>query len=77
MVGFAKDVRPLFTDTDIAHMGARGLDLNDHDDVMNNADLIYEKVTSGAMPPQSTGGVRWTKAQCDLFKSWQTGGCQP
>jgi hypothetical protein len=77
MVSFAKDIRPLFTDTDVAHMKARGLDLSKYDAVKKHADAIYAQVLSGLMPPEGTGGVRWTSAQCNVFQSWQTTGYQP
>ncbi len=76
-VGFAKDIRPLFTDMDVAHMKPAGIDLSSRDDVTAHADAIYATVSSGSMPPSSSGEPRWTDAMCALFKRWQTQGCPP
>jgi hypothetical protein len=74
-VSFAKDIRPLFTDLDVAHMKRAGMDLSSHDDVTAHADAIYQTVSSGSMPPPSAGEPRWTEDMCALFKRWQTQGC--
>ncbi len=76
-LSFAKDVRPMFTDTDIAHMKAAGLDLSDRDVVMAHADAIYATVLSGAMPPMASGEPRWTPEMCDRFKRWRDEGGAP
>ena len=74
---FARDIRPMFTDVDVEHMKAFGLDLSSHADVSENADSIYQTVSSGMMPPAKSGGVRWTPEMCELFKRWQDAGCPP
>jgi len=76
-LSFARDIRPLFTDTDVAHMKPAGMDLSDRDSVVTHADAIYRTVADGSMPPSASGGTRWTQAQCALFKQWQTEGCPP
>ena len=48
---FEKDIRPMFTDTDVDHMKAFDLDLSSRDDVQKHAAEIYETVTGGTMPP--------------------------
>jgi hypothetical protein len=73
-LSFAKDIRPLFTDLDVLHMKPAGIDLSSRDDVEKHADAIYETVTSGSMPPKSSGEARWTDATCALFQEWQTQG---
>lgn len=74
---FAKDIRPMFTDKDVAHMKPIAGDLSKWDDVKSNADAIYEVVVSGKMPPPDSGEPRWTSEMCDRFKRWQNEGCPP
>jgi hypothetical protein len=75
-LSFAKDIRPMFTDIDVAHMKNAGLDLSDKDSVTKSADAIYKTVSEGTMPPPSTG-ERWTPDMCARFKEWQNQGCPP
>ena len=74
-LSFAKDIRPMFTDLDVEHMKPFGMDLSSHDDVKMHADAIHSVVTSGGMPPSSSGEPRWSQEQCDRFQSWQNQGC--
>jgi len=74
-LSFAKDIRPLFTDTDVAHMKSFELDLSDRAAVQAHADAIYKTVSEGTMPPSSSGESRWTSDMCERFKRWQTQGC--
>ena len=76
-VSFVNDIRPMFTDMDVAHMKPNGIDLSSHDDVMNNADDILTNVTSGRMPPKSSGEPRWTSDMCNRFKTWIAQGYPP
>jgi len=73
-LSFATHIRPLFTETDIAHMSF-ALDLGNRDDVAKHADSILQVVTDGSMPPANSGGVRWTAEMCDTFKRWKEAGC--
>jgi tyrosinase len=75
-LSFAKDIRPLFTDTDVAHMKPAGMDLSNRDDVQLHADAIYRAVSDGAMPPPGSGKT-WTADMCERFKRWQNEGCPP
>lgn len=75
-LSFAKDIRPMFTDVDVAHMKNMGMDLSNKDDVEASADDIYKVVSDGSMPPANTG-ERWTPDMCARFKQWQTDGCPP
>lgn len=75
-LSFAKDIRPMFTDVDVAHMKRAGMDLSDKDTVTKNADAIYKVVSEGTMPPPNTG-ERWTPDMCAKFKDWQKQGCLP
>jgi len=74
-LSFAADIRPMFTDLDVAHMKPAGMDLSSRDDVAKHADAIYGTVLSGSMPPASSGEARWTAEMCARFKRWQEQGC--
>ncbi|MFZ0573758.1 MAG: hypothetical protein WA304_06095 [Candidatus Cybelea sp.] len=74
-LSFAKDIRPMFTDIDVAHMKIAGIDLSDRNEVMMHADAIYQTVSTGAMPPPSSGEAPWTADMCDRFKRWQAADC--
>ena len=73
-LSFARDVRPMFTDMDVAHMKNAKLDLSDRDSVFQHADAIYQTVTAGTMPPPSSGEPRWTPEMCATFKAWKEQG---
>jgi hypothetical protein len=68
---FARDIRPMFTQTDIDHMKF-AMDLSNRDSVFEHANAIYDAVLSGVMPPDKS--ARWSKEQCARFKSWQEQG---
>ncbi|MGR4065013.1 MAG: hypothetical protein ACLQPV_06155 [Vulcanimicrobiaceae bacterium] len=76
-LSFAKDIRPMFTEMDVAHMKGAGMDLSDRDAVKRNADAIYQTVSTGSMPPPPAGEPRWTSEMCDVFKRWHEQGCPP
>jgi hypothetical protein len=76
-LSFAKDIRPMFTDMDVAHMKPAGIDLSDLGSVKAHADAIYQTVSSGTMPPPSSGETRWSAQMCETFKQWQSQGCPP
>lgn len=77
-LSFRTDIRPMFTDTDVAHMvRASQLDLSDYQTVKTHAAAIYDAVATGAMPPANSGEPRWTEAMCATFQEWQTQGCPP
>ena len=68
----------MFTDMDIAHMKqSAGMDLSDRSSVLAHADAIYKTVSSGAMPPRSSGEPAWTPEMCEKFKRWRDEGAQP
>jgi hypothetical protein len=75
-LSFAKDIRPMFTDTDVTHMKAAGMDLSAYDDVKSHAVAIYAVVSEGTMPPPGTGET-WSEQMCGTFKQWQQQGCPP
>jgi len=71
-LSFEKDIRPLFTETDVAHMKPLGIDLSDAADVKANASAIYATVSNGSMPPPSSGETRWSEEMCERFKRWMS-----
>jgi hypothetical protein len=42
---------------------------------MTHADAIYQTVSTGAMPPPSSGETPWTAQMCERFKRWQAADC--
>ena len=71
-VGYDKDIKPLFTETDRSHMEFM-MDLWSYDDVKANANEILDAVSNGRMPP----GGPWPADKVDLVNRWIQGGCQP
>jgi hypothetical protein len=75
-VSWAKDVAPLFTSRDVAHMmqvtGGR-LDLSNAQSTEIWAYKVYGYVANGYMPP----GNPWTQAMVNTFGCWIQGGFQP
>jgi hypothetical protein len=81
IVGFAKDIRPLFTQIDIEHMSPF-FDLSDYDDVKDNAQSILQRLKGqqgAVMPPPPTkgGDGPWSAEKIELFQSWVDGGFNP
>ena len=72
-LSFAKDIRPLFRDGDIACMKPAGVDLGNAAwmCVPANAQLVYGAVSAGKMPPDAP----WAAERVSLFKSWMDAGC--
>ena len=56
-VSFATNIRPMFTDMDIAHMKNFGVLLDDFGFMRDpaNAHKVLNAVSSGAMPPSAPG----------------------
>ena len=77
-VSYANNIRPLFTDTDIAHMSFF-CDLSNYDDVKTNASDILDRlkgIGGNVMPPPKDGGP-WRQKNINLFATWISDGCQP
>jgi hypothetical protein len=68
---FQLHIKPLFTATDIAHMGKRGLNLASYDDVKNNSSDILDRLKDAGspMPPVADGGP-WPDEWISLFERW-------
>ncbi len=76
-LSFENDIRPMFTDLDVAHMKPAGIDLSSRSDVEASAAAIYDTVSEGSMPPPSSGETRWSTDMCERFKRWWDQGCPP
>jgi hypothetical protein len=77
-VSFATNIRPMFTDMDIAHMKNFGVLLDDFGFMRDpaNAQKVLNAVSSGAMPPSNSGETSWSPDQVELFRNWITDGYQ-
>jgi len=69
-VGYERDIRSLFRDTDVSAMSA-AFDLASYDDVRSNADKILVKLSDGSMPCDGP----WPADRVELFRSWMDAGC--
>ena len=80
-LSFARDIRPLFREVDISHMGRHGIKLDDYDFMSDpdNANKVLEVLSpqEGEPPSMPPGGPYWTEDQLALFAQWQTEGYQP
>ena len=77
-VSFAHDIRPLFTDMDVAHMKDFGVRLDDFDYMRDpaHAQSVLTMVSSGRMPPRRSGEPGWSPESVQLFQDWMAGGYQ-
>jgi hypothetical protein len=77
-VSFARDIRPLFRDVDIAHMKVHGIKLDDYTFMSDpdNADKVLGTLSphNGDPPAMPPGGPYWTADQLALFARWQNEG---
>jgi hypothetical protein len=69
IVGFERDVRPLFRESDRRSM-LFAFDLWSYDDVRANADAILDRVSDGSMPCDGA----WTPEQVDVLQRWVDAG---
>jgi len=66
-LSFAKDIRPLFRDQDIASMQrVANFNLSDYQDVRKRASDIYERLAQGSMPCDGA----WSEENVAKFKQW-------
>ena len=73
-ISFARDIRPLFRNSDIASMNrVSGLDLSNHAQVSAKADQILSRLETGDMPCDGA----WPDHQVQLFRKWIADGKQP
>ena len=73
MLGYRKDIRPLFRNTDVDAMKPRGLDLSSYADVRASADDILSRLQDESMPCDGP----WGQTAIDTFKQWITDGKLP
>jgi hypothetical protein len=73
MLGYAKDIVPLFRSTDVDAMKPRGLDLSSYADVRASADDILSRLQEGSMPCDGP----WEATAVDTFKQWIVDGKLP
>jgi hypothetical protein len=71
-ISFIADIRPLFTDMDVAHMANLGIRLDDFDFMRDpaRAQKVLNLVSSGAMPPRHSGEPSWSSERVQLFRDW-------
>jgi len=72
-VSFANDILPIVVKWR-SEMIWR-LDLGEYEDVKMNAQIIYNQIANGPMPPPPYPPL--TSDQIALFQQWITDGCQP
>ena len=72
---FAADIRPMFTDLDVAHMQAAGIDLASRDDCEKYALAIYHRKRRACRHREP--GKPWSAEMCERFKKWWDQGCKP
>jgi hypothetical protein len=77
-VSFAQDIRPLFTDMDIAHMKNFGVALDDFGYMRDpaHAQKVLDALSAGRMPPSSSGEPPWSPDNVQLFREWIAAGYQ-
>jgi len=69
-VSFAQDIRPLFTDIDVAHMRNLGVWLDDFDYMRDpsHAQRVLGQVSAGVMPPRRSGEPASSPKQSSSFE---------
>jgi hypothetical protein len=65
MPSFARDIRPMFRDSDVARM-LFAFDLGQYADVKTNAEAIYDRLADGSMPCDGA----WAADRVALFRQW-------
>jgi hypothetical protein len=72
VTSFDRDIRPLFTEDDRTEM-EYAFDLWSYDDVVGNAENIYERVADGTMPCFES----WSDTRVMTFRRWMNEGFPP
>jgi hypothetical protein len=68
---FENDIAPIFSQW-VDRMMWR-LDLSKYEDVKANAEIIYDQISQGGMPPPPYPGL--APADIATFKTWMEAGC--
>jgi hypothetical protein len=71
-LSFARDIRPLFRDSDIQSMKF-AFDLASYEDVRTHAEAIYAAIAAGQMPCDGA----WADKDRVAFRSWLDAGALP
>jgi hypothetical protein len=69
---FARDIRPLFRDKDVAEMQF-AFDLGSYQDVKDNAESIEARLSDGSMPCDGA----WPEEHIARFRRWMAEGYAP
>ena len=69
------NIKQMFTPLDIAHMKSKGIDLSSYQDVMINAVQIYQRVSTGSMPPPGSGEGPWSQQWVTTLGCWIQQNC--
>jgi hypothetical protein len=64
-LSFERDIRPLFRPSDVDDMSF-AFDLSSYDDVRENAEPIYERLSDGSMPCDG----EWPPEDVERFRRW-------
>jgi hypothetical protein len=72
MIGFERDIKSLFRDTDRSFMEYL-FDLWSYDDVRQWAEPIYDRLADGTMPCDAS----WDAQHVQIFRDWINEGCAP
>ena len=77
-VSFARDIRPLFTEVDIAHMKGFGVLLDDFDYMRDpaHAQKALDAVKRTGDSANSSGKPPWSPDRVQLFRDWIAAGYQ-
>ncbi|HEX8782009.1 MAG TPA: hypothetical protein VF764_01455, partial [Steroidobacteraceae bacterium] len=73
LLGYKKDIKPMFRSTDVDAMKPHGLDLSKYTEVRASADDILSRLQDGSMPCDG----RWQQTAIDKFKQWISEGKLP
>ena len=75
-VSFERDIKPLFREIDLDHMGPMGVPLDDYEYMSepSNAQSVYEYLTGDQEPRMPIGGPYWTQEQLELYSRWLEAG---
>ena len=78
-VSFETDIVPLFTSMDIEHMSYAGVSLDDYAYMSEpaNPNGVYEKVSTGAMPPRDSGEQPCRRTRSSYSKRGWTAATSP
>ena len=71
-VGFGRDIRPLFRESDRRAM-IKAFDLWSYDDVKAHEDAIAARLADGSMPCDGP----WPAEDVERFRQWMREGSQP